>query len=201
MSDPIEEELEYKRELLETHRRRLHKLEKRQAQLGINTPPEIDVEIEDIRLKIAALELEIEKLEKGISIDKTQTGDKVTASLNIIEEIPVAIILSISLDIEDDVRSFLRTEGIKIDVITPYDPRKLKDNKREWQGFARELYHRLSAVLKQSGPRPVHLFISAPATLAFAVGYMLGTQNHARLYFYQWFEDLGRYEEIIAISR
>jgi GTPase SAR1 family protein len=49
----------HKQQLLEAHTNRLQKLELRAATMGLNTPPEVLIEIEDIKGKVKALKQEI----------------------------------------------------------------------------------------------------------------------------------------------
>lgn len=49
--------------LIRKHQRRLHKLKEKEATFGINTPPEIITEIEDIQAEIENLQTESEQLE------------------------------------------------------------------------------------------------------------------------------------------
>lgn len=51
--------------LITEHRRRLQRLEVQEAKLGINAPPEILNEIEDVRVKIEQLQKEMEVLRRG----------------------------------------------------------------------------------------------------------------------------------------
>jgi len=47
------DEVEHLQELLKIHKRRVNVLEQQAAKYGINCPPEIKVEIEDIQQQIA----------------------------------------------------------------------------------------------------------------------------------------------------
>ncbi len=52
-------DLDDRQKLLDRHRRRLQKLKEKAAFLGVNTPAEIEIEIEDISVEIARLETEL----------------------------------------------------------------------------------------------------------------------------------------------
>src|SRR5262245_23991141 len=54
-----EQERQHLEELLQNYRRRLRPLEKRESYEGPRTPPEILMEIEDIRTKIAGIEIRL----------------------------------------------------------------------------------------------------------------------------------------------
>lgn len=56
------EEITYKKELLRTHERRLRELELKEALLGINCPPEIKIEIADLRQVINDLKNDVKRL-------------------------------------------------------------------------------------------------------------------------------------------
>lgn len=52
-------------DLINAHLRRLQKLKERQALLGINTPPEVIIEIEDIEVELARLRVSTELIDKN----------------------------------------------------------------------------------------------------------------------------------------
>ncbi len=197
MSDLNIEELDYQRELLQAHLRRLQHLELRQAKFGANAPPEVAMEIEELRQKIAILKAKIGEPETEVEL--TREGERVKVYRSRVEKNQVAVIVNISRDIQPYVMDFLRGEGIDAEVVVIATPQELKDDKEEWEDFVTELFQQLSTTIQQIGARPIHLFISAPASLAFAVGCMLGT--HYRLHLYQWFPTVGSYEKIIEVRR
>ena len=51
----MQAELQRLEDLQHNHQRRLHELEKRAARLGISTPPEVEIEIQDIRTELARI--------------------------------------------------------------------------------------------------------------------------------------------------
>ena len=59
----LDREIQHKQRLIEKHRARLAPLEEKQAIYGIDTPPHVFTEIEEISRKIEALEREIAELE------------------------------------------------------------------------------------------------------------------------------------------
>lgn len=60
--------------LIEKHQRRLHLLEERAAILGISTPPELSIEIQDIQSTISQLKLQISN-QSGNQIDSVDAFD------------------------------------------------------------------------------------------------------------------------------
>jgi hypothetical protein len=72
MSEVVKESQQIE-ELLMARKKRLRVLEVRQAELGIGTPPEIIVEIEDYRAKIEDIEKQLKTLNDSLQLD-TQTG-------------------------------------------------------------------------------------------------------------------------------
>lgn len=62
------DERSYLEELKTTHERRLHKLEQKRALLGVSTPPEIEIEIEDITSELKNLRNRLHRA-RAIDID------------------------------------------------------------------------------------------------------------------------------------
>ena len=60
------------RQLLNEHKRRLNILREREARLGLNAPPEMILEIEDIETKIAQLQTTLRKLENNTESNYSQ---------------------------------------------------------------------------------------------------------------------------------
>jgi sRNA-binding carbon storage regulator CsrA len=56
------------RNLVTHDSRRLQKLKEKQAKFGINTPPEILIEIEDIEAKISEAEADLKSLEVSLPV-------------------------------------------------------------------------------------------------------------------------------------
>ena len=78
------------KKLIYKHHRRLQKLKEKEAILGLNTPPEILIEIEEIEAKIAELESELERVVKTTPSAVPTTSDKtVDESPLILPEITV----------------------------------------------------------------------------------------------------------------
>ena len=63
-------QIQHLTELLSIHRKRLHILELQAASFGISMPPHIAIEIEDIKEKIAIVEVQLKKSEKVASSAK-----------------------------------------------------------------------------------------------------------------------------------
>ncbi len=196
MDDLRAEGLEYKRELLEMHKRRLHELEKQKAQYGIDAPPHVVLEIEDIRREIAGLELEKERVWRGEYLEVAW------GKINDVEKDDVAVVVDISRPIRADVERFLQTKGIGADIAVISmisGQRDLEGSKEEWEGIVAEFFPGLSAILDKIRAKRIHIFLSAPANLAFAMGCLLGT--HYDVHLYQWIPNLRSYQEIITVRR
>lgn len=73
----MSDDQEYLKQLLKIHQDRLQVLEMREAQLGLNTPPEIIVEMRHIRQKIGSVNQQISSL--------TKPPDEILADKNIVE--------------------------------------------------------------------------------------------------------------------
>ncbi len=66
-------------ELRETHQKRLNKLELREAQLGLSAPPELLTEIEDVREKVNAINIQLSTLQQLSDVQSVQKeqGDEI----------------------------------------------------------------------------------------------------------------------------
>ncbi len=69
---PTNEEIAQQQALLQTHRRRLHELNKQKATFGSRTDPHITIEIDDIRAAIAAIEQKLHGW--GVSVYPAHEG-------------------------------------------------------------------------------------------------------------------------------
>lgn len=59
---------EYYQKLIKTHRARLEELELKKAQFGIDVPPQVSIEIEDIETKIRAIDASITALDTVVNL-------------------------------------------------------------------------------------------------------------------------------------
>jgi len=59
----LEEEIDHQHVLKDEIRKRLHTLEIRQARVGIDAPPEVEIEITDTRKRISEIEAKLKILE------------------------------------------------------------------------------------------------------------------------------------------
>lgn len=64
--DDIRADIKHKRELITTHKRRLHLLEMQKVQFGLYLPPHIQIEIDNITAEIQQLEQAIRRLEQEL---------------------------------------------------------------------------------------------------------------------------------------
>jgi diguanylate cyclase (GGDEF)-like protein len=78
----MSDDIEYKIQLLDAHQKRLKMLELRSAQLGLSADPSINIEIDDIRIKIASLESSISeaKLQVKKEMRKSTEARRVISS-------------------------------------------------------------------------------------------------------------------------
>src|SRR5215212_6575993 len=63
-----DEQREHLEELRHRYQQRLRVLEKRTAMLGINTPPEVEIEVQELRKQIADLEPHLGRSSKAIGL-------------------------------------------------------------------------------------------------------------------------------------
>jgi chromosome segregation ATPase len=81
------DELTHLKTLRTTNQRRLQVLEKQAAQFGINTPPYIQIEIEDLRVEIEKLDNQIAGLEQGDSPPRPALKSKVQRCADLADHI------------------------------------------------------------------------------------------------------------------
>lgn len=99
----------------------------------------------------------------------------------------VAFIIEFARPLYGDVSHFLEQKGIDA---TTFYIKNLKDqlnpeNQSQWTNLVKEI-NRLINSSKQTLNNPeIHIFVSAPATLAFGIGVALGTYSGANLYHFQ----------------
>lgn len=117
----------------------------------------------------------------------------------------VAIVVRISRMNVEDVRHYLDTHKIKADLIvisntTSDEAIHLPSDADAWEEMVREFYTAFTKIQAQSGAKRFHIFLSAPAALAFAMGCTMSTLYDVRLY--QWdIEQHVYFEAIRGASR
>ncbi len=94
--NPTQEDIDDQQELLQAHRRRLKRLLIQKARLGIETPPHVYTEIEDIRASIERIKARLR--EWGVPVED-KPGDKDTATL----VAPVAAAVTAAADQREDI--------------------------------------------------------------------------------------------------
>ncbi|HLF25544.1 MAG TPA: SAVED domain-containing protein [Anaerolineae bacterium] len=112
----------------------------------------------------------------------------------------VAIVVRISRVNVEDVRVFLEQQQIDAEmiVISNSDTDEvvyLPNAADAWEELVREFYTAFSKIQAEFGARRFHIFLAAPAALAFAMGCTMSTLYDVQLY--QWDLDEQTYVEVI----
>lgn len=99
----------------------------------------------------------------------------------------VAIIIDYgSMTVEQHVKKYLKAKNIDSTIVKCMNPKGYvhldMDDRDVWENAVKEMYAFIKEILS-AAPKRIHIFISAPATLAFALGYTL--RPHCTPYVYQ----------------
>lgn len=130
--------------------------------------------------------------DEGKSKSKTATKKKSTRD--------VAIAVRISRMNVADVRSFLAARKTDADlvIISNSDTDEvvhLPNDPNVWEEIVSEYYTAFTKIQAEHGAKRFHVFLAAPAALAFAMGATMGTLYEVRLY--QWDQEHHVYTEVI----
>jgi|CXWL01.1.fsa_nt_gi hypothetical protein len=117
----------------------------------------------------------------------------------------VAIVVDISRRALVDVARFLKSQKIDADIVLvtndPSYDAQVKflnpESEEEWNEITLEFKSLMNRIKRTSGGRRVHIFLSAPAPLVFAMGAVWGTVDEASVYHWEH----NTYNKVIAISR
>lgn len=100
----------------------------------------------------------------------------------------VTVIIDFSTTtIEESVKRYLKAKNIDSTIITCTNPRGFVhmdvNDSDVWRNAVQEIYTFINTIVK-AAPKRINIFISAPATLAFALGYTL--RPHCTPHVYQF---------------
>jgi hypothetical protein len=95
------------KQLINKHNRRLQILKQQKAQKGLNTPPEIITEIEDIEAELEGLQVEL--LEKVLSTEASDNSRNVDYQKKALTPLPIVLLVILLLIISAGVGYFMAT--------------------------------------------------------------------------------------------
>jgi hypothetical protein len=146
-----------------------------------------------VRLGLEFGKLGLEKLKARISEPKKVTTEPRFSGGDI------AIVVSITKPIKSTVEKFLYEERIIADIVEIEGEKRLSSNDEDWIKIVTEFYRIFLIIQSTLGAPRYHLFVSAPAVLAFALGSVLGLNYDVHVY--HWFEEMNDYKEVLVTSR
>lgn len=117
----------------------------------------------------------------------------------------VAIVVAITQPALDNVAAFLDKKKIDADLVLVTNVptygvpiKRLSDDAKEWEQTVKEFARTMEKVRREArDAKKVHIFLSAPVALTFAMGAVWGTVNEAVVY--HW--DGKTYLPVVKVSR
>lgn len=117
----------------------------------------------------------------------------------------VAIVVDISKRTLVDVTGYLQSKKIDADIVmVTNDPAYGEqviflnpESEKEWNDITLEFKSLMNKIKRNAGGKQVHIFLSAPLPLAFAMGAVWGTVDDAVVY--HW--EKNKYHKVVNISR
>jgi len=146
------------------------------------------------RLALKLTELGLDKLIARIS----RPSEEETAERKFSGE-DIAMAISITRPIRPTVEKFLAKKKIMAQVVEIEGRGRLPPNEEDWTQIVSEFYEIVLEIQSVLGAPTYHLFVSAPASLTFALGAVLGLNYDVNIY--HWFEELNDYKKILNTSR
>ncbi len=133
------------------------------------------------------------------------TDEKDAPELPTIRKPDVVILVDINRRMLADVSRYMEARGLDADVIiVTNDPAYSNQirfldaqNPQEWEALVREFAAEMNKIKHVVGAARVHIFLSVPLALAFAMGTVWGTVDEATVY--HW--EANTYHPVILISR
>jgi hypothetical protein len=118
----------------------------------------------------------------------------------------VAVVVEVSRPTVQDAVNYLAAKKIDSNLIVITTIKKtgtqsiqgLDDNKpRQWTELVQEFSTAMDAIKREAGTAHVHIFMATPVALAFGLGAVWGTVDHATIYHWNGKE----YKHVIKINR
>ncbi len=145
------------------------------------------------RLALKLAELGLDKLVARIS----RPSEEETAELEFSGE-DIAIVIGITRPIRPTVEKFLTKKRIVAEIVEIEGKGRLPPDEEDWTQIVSEFYEIVLEIQSVLGAPTYHLFVSAPASLTFALGAVLGLNYDVNIY--HWFEEFNDYKKILNTS-
>lgn len=124
----------------------------------------------------------------------------------LVEKDDVAVMVQINQFLVTTTKKFLENEGIdaRLILITNVeDGGSIKyldnDKKQEWIDVVSDFFDAVTGIERDWGARTLHVFLAAPAALAFALGCKMSVQHNIRLY--NWVAEERSYVRVLTVPR
>lgn len=133
------------------------------------------------------------------------TDQKNAPDLPAIQKPDVVILVDINRRMLADISRYLQKRSLDADVIIVTNDPAYSDNIRfldaenpqDWEDLVREFAAEMNKIKRMVGAARVHIFLSTPLALTFAMGAVWGTVDEATIY--HW--EANTYHPVIHISR
>jgi hypothetical protein len=114
----------------------------------------------------------------------------------------IAIIIDISRPCQSAVEKFLKENRIEASILvmkSKDESRRLNPSDRaEWEELVKSFSKLVSNIYEKSAPKELHIFLSAPASLTFALGCVIGTLYKPNVYNYN--DQTGSYDKVLTVT-
>jgi len=124
----------------------------------------------------------------------------------LVEKDDVAVMVQINQFLVPTTKKFLENEGIDAHLIlitNVEDGGSIKyldnDKKQEWIDVVADFFDAVTGIERDWGARTLHVFLAAPAALAFALGCKMSVQHNIRLY--NWVAEERSYVRVLTVPR
>ena len=124
----------------------------------------------------------------------------------LVEKDDVAVMVQINQFLVPTTKKFLENEGIDahLILITNVEDGSLikyldNDKKQEWIDVVADFFDAVTGIERDWGAKTLHVFLSAPAALAFALGCKMSVQHNIRLY--NWVAEERSYVRVLTVPR
>jgi len=124
----------------------------------------------------------------------------------LVEKDDVAVMVQINQFLVSTTKKFLENERIDAHLIlitNAEDGSSIKyldnDKKQEWIDMVADFFDAVTKIERDWGARTFHVFLAAPAALAFALGCKMSVQHNIRLY--NWVAEERSYVRVLTVPR
>lgn len=124
----------------------------------------------------------------------------------LVEKDDVAVMVQINQFLVTTTKKFLENEGIDAHLIlitNVEDGSSIEyldnDKKQEWIDVVADFFDAVTGIERDWGAKTLHVFLAAPAALAFALGCKMSVQHNIRLY--NWMAEERSYVRVLTVPR